>query len=212
MGRASGLRTGFGVAGDLSGVTSFVAFIIEDLENKRKIRACWRTQDKGYPFVSLWRRATLGERFGGGAGELASLTIEGEADEEDLFAAVTVRLGVPPFLDLVESLLGRAINLELEDKDAFKRLGYEVCTTLGLSVLGGDEAERCAAITVQAQRAKPSTAKSTKDHKEHKGRRRWGRAVRVRKAHVRPEGPVRAWRASHATLWFWESSGEAAVL
>ena len=28
---------------------------------------------------------------------------------------------------------------------------------------GGDEAERCAAITVQAQRAKPSTAKSTKD-------------------------------------------------
>ena len=53
---------------------------------------------------------------------------------------------------------------------------------------GGDEAERCAAITVQAQRAKPSTAKSTKDHKEHKGRRRWGRAVRVRKAHVRPGG------------------------
>ena len=66
---------------------------------------------------------------------------------------------------------------------------------------GGDEAERYAAIT-----------KDTKDHKEHKGRQRRGRAVRVRKAHVRPEGPVGAWRASHAMLWFWESSGEAAVL
>ena len=30
-----------------------------------------------------------------------------------------------------------------------------------------------------------------------------GRAVRARKAHVRPGGPVGAWRASHATLWFW---------
>ena len=28
-----------------------------------------------------------------------------------------------------------------------------------------------------------------------------GRAVRARKAHVRPEGPVGAWRASHAMLW-----------
>ena len=31
-----------------------------------------------------------------------------------------------------------------------------------------------------------------------------GRAVRARKAHVRPEWPVEAWRASHATLWFWK--------
>ena len=28
-----------------------------------------------------------------------------------------------------------------------------------------------------------------------------GRAVRAHKAHVRPEGPVGAWRASHAMLW-----------
>ena len=42
------------------------------------------------------------------------------------------------------------------------------------------QAERCAAITVQAQRAKPSTAKSTTQR----------RAVRARKAHVRPGGPV----------------------
>ena len=46
-------------------------------------------------------------------------------------------------------------------------------------------------------------------HKEHEGPRRGtkgtarrkGRAVRARKAHVRPEGPERAWRASHAMLW-----------
>ena len=38
-------------------------------------------------------------------------------------------------------------------------------------------------ITVQAQRAKPSTAKDTKDTKDGAGR-----AVRVRKAHVRPGG------------------------
>ena len=31
-----------------------------------------------------------------------------------------------------------------------------------------------------------------------------GWAVRARKAHVRPEGPVGAWRASHATLWLLE--------
>ena len=66
---------------------------------------------------------------------------------------------------------------------------------------GGDEAERCAALT-----------KDTKNHKGTQRKATQGRAVRVRKAHVRPEGPVRAWRASHATLWFWESSGEAAVL
>ncbi len=43
-----------------------------------------------------------------------------------------------------------------------------------------------------------------KGHKGHKGRRRWRRAVRAHKAHVRPEGPVGAWRASHAMLWFLE--------
>ena len=48
----------------------------------------------------------------------------------------------------------------------------------------------------------------TKDTKDTKRRRR-GRVVRARKAHVRPEGPVGAWRASHATLWFWESSGDS---
>ena len=47
------------------------------------------------------------------------------------------------------------------------------------------------------------TTKRTRNHNEHKGRRRRrGRAVRARKAHVRPEGPVGAWRASHAMLWF----------
>ena len=46
------------------------------------------------------------------------------------------------------------------------------------------------------------TTKRTRNHNEHKGRRRRrGRAVRARKAHVRPGGPVGAWRASHAMLW-----------
>ena len=70
------------------------------------------------------------------------------------------------------------------------------------AALGGDETERCAAITVQAQRAKPSTAKDTKNHEDSQRQTALGRAVRVREAHVRPEGPVEAWRASHATLWF----------
>ena len=37
-----------------------------------------------------------------------------------------------------------------------------------------------------------------KGHEEHEGEAT--RAVRARKAHVRPDGPVGAWRASHATF------------
>ena len=47
--------------------------------------------------------------------------------------------------------------------------------------------------------------KDTKDTKSTTQRR----AVRVREAHVRPEEPVGAWRASHATLWFWKSFGDS---
>ena len=52
-------------------------------------------------------------------------------------------------------------------------------------------------ITVQAQRAKPSTAKDTKQATQGAGR---ACAQGARPA----RGPVGAWRASHATLWFWE--------
>ena len=49
------------------------------------------------------------------------------------------------------------------------------------------------------------------NHKEHKGHKERRRGVgRACKAHVRPEGPEGAWRASHATLWgngSWKSSG-----
>ena len=41
---------------------------------------------------------------------------------------------------------------------------------------GDGEAERCAAITVQAQRAKPSTAKNTKIHKGTQRTARMGTA------------------------------------
>ena len=58
------------------------------------------------------------------------------------------------------------------------------------AALGGDEAGRCAVIT-----------KSTKNHEDAQRRQHGGgRAVRARKAHVRP-GAYGAWRASHATLW-----------
>ena len=128
------------------------------------------------------------------------------------------------------------------------------------AALGGDEAERCAATTVQAQRAKPSTAKDTKNHEgTQSAQRKWNRRfLRTQRTQRRqrgteaggvlpyaglPEcfsitkdtedtvqaqsakpstaktgdagagracaqgtrparGPVEAWRASHATLWF----------
>ena len=66
--------------------------------------------------------------------------------------------------------------------------------------LCGDETERCAAITVQAQRAKPSTAKNTKNHKDTQSTTQG--AGRACAQGVRPaREPVGAWRASHATLW-----------
>ena len=43
------------------------------------------------------------------------MAIEGETDEVDLLAAVAVGFGVTLLLDLVESLLGCAVDLELED-------------------------------------------------------------------------------------------------
>ena len=56
------------------------------------------------------------------------------------------------------------------------------------AALGGDETERCAAITVQAQRAKPSTAKDTKNHKDSQRQTALGRAVRVREHTSGPKG------------------------
>ena len=51
-----------------------------------------------------------------------------------------------------------------------------------------------------------------KGHKEPQGTRRKGnaRAGRACAPGTRPaRRPVRAWRASHAMLWFWKSSGES---
>ena len=59
----------------------------------------------------------------------------------DLFAGVSVRLGVTLLLDLGEGLLGRAVDLELEDEDALRRLGDQVGAALGLPILGGDAEE-----------------------------------------------------------------------
>ncbi len=59
----------------------------------------------------------------------------------DLLAAVAIGFGVTFFLDLFEGLLRCAVNLELEDKDAFGRFGDEVRTAVGLPVLGGDAEE-----------------------------------------------------------------------
>ena len=75
------------------------------------------------------------ERFCGSAGKVAGFAIKGEADEVDLFAAMTIRLGVALFLDLGEGLLGGAIDFELKDEDAFRRLGNEVCAAMGLPIL-----------------------------------------------------------------------------
>ena len=98
------------------------------------------------------------------------------------------------------------------------------------AALGGDETERCAAMgealckrrlvlpewgNLRLRRFWPirgrlppaglpvylEITKDTKDTKSTTQRR----AVRVREAHVRPEEPVGAWRASHATLWFLRS-------
>ena len=77
---------------------------------------------------------------------------------------------------------------------------------------GGDETERCAAITVQAQRAKPSTAKNTKNHKGTQRARRRGRAVRVRKAHVWPGGLKGHGGLRTPCFGFGESSGVSPVL
>ena len=86
----------------------------------------------------VWKSS---ERFGGGAGELAGLAVEGEPDEVDLFAAVAVRLGVALLLDLGKGLLGRSIDLEFEDEDAFGGLGDQVRAALGLAVFGSDTEE-----------------------------------------------------------------------
>ena len=76
----------------------------------------------------------LRERLGGGAGEAAGGAVEGEADEVNLLATVTIGFGVTLLLDLGEGLLGRAINLELEDEDALGGLGDQIRTTMGLAV------------------------------------------------------------------------------
>ena len=60
------------------------------------------------------------------------------------------------------------------------RLGGATEVKARPAALGGDETERCAAITVQAQRAKPSTAKNTKDHKETPCRREAPNLPRLR--------------------------------
>ena len=80
------------------------------------------------------------------------------------------------------------------------------------AALGGDETERCAAITVQAQRAKPSTAKDTKNHEGHKEH-----VAGAGRACARGTRPARracrgmAGFARHA-LVFGESSGDSPVL
>ena len=79
--------------------------------------------------------------FCGGAGEAAGRTVEGEADEVDLLAAVTIGLGVALFFDLGEGLLGRTVDLELENEDAFGGLGDQIGAALGLAVLCGDAEE-----------------------------------------------------------------------
>ena len=55
-------------------------------------------------------------------------------------------------------------NRKLGSLEAWKLGGASEVEARAVA-LGGDETERCAAITVQAQRAKPSTAKDTKNHK-----------------------------------------------
>ena len=91
--------------------------------------------------MSSWRRFALGERFGGGASEVAGLAIEGESNKVDLFASVAVGFGVALFLNLVEGLLGRTVDLELENEDTFKSLGNQVCSAFGLTVLSSHAEE-----------------------------------------------------------------------
>ena len=114
-----------------------------------------------------------GEGLGGGAGEVAGFAIKGEADEVDLFAAMTIRLGVALFLDLGEGLLGGAIDFELKDEDAFRRLGNEVCAAMGLPVLGGD-AEKAARGW---GRKRPQRTENRERRTERAASARWARPL-----------------------------------
>ena len=113
------------------------------------------------------------ERFCGGAGEVAGFAIKGEADEVDLFAAMTIRLGVALFLDLGEGLLGCAVDFELKDEDAFRRLGNEVCAAMGLPILGSD-AEKAARGW---GRKRPQRTENRERRTERAASARWARPL-----------------------------------
>ena len=69
------------------------------------------------------------------------MAVEGEADEMDLFARVAIGFGVALFFDLVEGLLGGAIDLEFEDEDAVGRLGDQIRAAVRLPVFCDDVEE-----------------------------------------------------------------------
>ena len=68
------------------------------------------------------------------------LGIENQADAVDSLGEGEIGQVVAAIADLREGLLGRAVDLELEDKDTSESVGYEVGAPLRLSVLG-DNAE-----------------------------------------------------------------------
>ena len=72
---------------------------------------------------------------------MTGFAVKGEADKVDLFAGVTIRLGVILFFDLGEGFLGRAVDFQLKDKDAFGGLGDQIGAVMGLPVFGGDAEE-----------------------------------------------------------------------
>ena len=87
------------------------------------------------------RHQSANQPFCGGTGEVAGLAVEGEADEVDLLAAVTIGLGVTLLFDLGEGLLGGAIDLEFEDEDAVGRLSDQIRAAVRLPVFCGDVEE-----------------------------------------------------------------------
>ena len=84
-------------------------------------------------------KGRLGQRFDGGIEELVGLGVENQADTMNGLGGGEIGQVVAAVANLRECLLGRATDLELEDEDASKGVGHEVCAPLRLGVLGANK-------------------------------------------------------------------------